>query len=147
MKKIITLTLGLILMLLSTSLFACRVYVETGEYKVAVGTYKFYSYNVVLEGTSTTYNIGDATPWGDEIFTEESVVLILEEDRTFYAEHIVNNQIKIRRGTWDLDGETMFYKLNVIDGPKRGHGTFVDGVLTKITTNKITQWTYTFTKV
>ena len=135
MKKLITLALSLILALACLSFVACK---EDG----VAGTYKFYQLSTTAEGVTVTFNIGDEAPWGDDILSQDSVILELKEDGTLVSSAVIDGQTQNSTGTWTVDGDTITLTMNgdtataTIDGDTltqsySGHGTTMTYVYKK----------------
>ena len=93
MKKLFNLLLALVLGVRCLSMIACK---KEGPAPDFIGTYKFVS--MVYFGD--TYVIGDEAPWGDDILSEDTLIIVLKKNKTMTTAMKMGNDVLNNTFTW-----------------------------------------------
>lgn len=134
MKKVLTIALCFVLALTCLSLVACG---DPNQ-----GTYNFKSVSMTVGGTTTTYNIGDVAPWGDDVLAADTNVLELKANGVMVSSSKVAGNTVPQEGTYTIDGEN----ITMTVGTSTMTGTIKDGIISISSTTQGVTLTYVYEK-
>lgn len=134
MKKLLTLIFALVLAV------SCLAFTACGGSNVE-GKYYFYQLQMTAEGVTTTFNVGDTAPWGDDVLTD-SDYMELKADGVITSYQTVDGQLETMEGTYTISDGTITFVVN----GQTSSGTIADGTITTTNTFAGTTMVYIYKK-